>query len=160
MMKSFRSIALTSALILIAANGLSPAIAQYVPGRTTLGICESEVLSGRSVVDSAGNVVRLVDYCREQRTASLAVGIEGDRFWQNYVTVASPTALDFTRTIDPQLLIDYGTSVCPFLAGGGSMQEIRLLQRDGALPSSVEVAVTVAAIHTYCPEFASRIGRR
>jgi hypothetical protein len=148
------------AACLTVASLSSQTLAQPVSSEHHLGICGVDRLTGRSVVDASGRVVPLVEYCQQEATARRSLGVDGDRFLETFTTVASPDALAFSQTLDPQLLVEYGTTICPFLAGGGSMREVRLIQRDGLMPTNVEAAITVAAIHTYCPEFVSRIGRQ
>lgn len=120
-------------------------------------------LSGRSIVDAQGQLVSLVDFCREQQfqqqVETPVLGAEAQAFWQNFLNVASIEAVAFSQTVNQQQVVDYAATVCPFLQNGGTLQQIRQIQLAGDLPVSFDAAVSVAAIYTYCPEFRSQIGR-
>jgi hypothetical protein len=135
------------------------------------GVCGLNHRSGYLVVDESGNLVDLVEYCRQrsdqveqlQQTQSDSSTDPHDSqsiaFWQAFEAGASPEAIVFANSLGSDEVFAYGSAICPFLEQGGSLRELRQIQGDGNLPTSFEVAVTVAAIDTYCPRFRSEIGR-
>jgi hypothetical protein len=144
------------------------------PAGSTLnvpGICGLNQRSGYLVVNEAGNLVDLVDYCRQQanqveqiqRTQQMQQMQQTDPrsalFWQAFEAGASPEAIVVANSLGSDEVFAYGSAICPFLEQGGSLRELRQIQGDGNLPTSFEVAVTVAAIDTYCPRFRSEVGR-
>jgi hypothetical protein len=159
MLKPIRSIIFLGSVVLSALGGILPAHAQDVSTQTTVGICGLYYVSGRSVVDSSGRMVSLVDYCRVQVAAADAPGTEGEAFWQAFVAAASPRALEFAQSVGREKVIAYGSTICPYFQGGGTMQELRRTQSRGSIPVGFEAAVTVAAINTYCPEYRSEVAR-
>jgi len=127
------------------------------------GICSTGELGGRSIVNSAGQLIMLNEFCQQQialeeQQTSLPDATQ-DAFWQTFLKIASPAAIEYSESIDRQQLLAYSTTVCPVLTNGGTMQQIRSLQVQSGLPVAFDAAVNVAAIHTYCPQFASLIGR-
>ncbi|HEY9700260.1 MAG TPA: hypothetical protein V6D10_23600 [Trichocoleus sp.] len=128
--------------------------AAYPPG--TLGICHLAPLAGRVAVDSSGNLLVLSDYCRSQHDQ---LDAQAEQFWQRFVANANAETMTFARTLDRQSVVTYSTTICPFLENGGTLSELRQLQADNHLPVAFEVAITLAAIHTYCPAYRSEIGR-
>jgi hypothetical protein len=123
--------------------------AEFAQG--TLGVCQLYNLSGYAAVDATGHLVILSQYCSSQRATA---NPEGERFWQEFRTAASKETNAFVKTLEPEKVVAYGTTICPFLEHGGTVQELRQLQTDGTLPYGFETAVTTAAIHTYCPAYA------
>lgn len=126
----------------------------YPPG--TLGICRMAPLTGRVAIDNSGNLLVLSDYCRSQHDQ---LDTQAEQFWQSFIENAGSEAITFAHTLDRQSVVAYGTTICPFLENGGTLPELRQLQSDTRLPSAFETAVTLAAIHTYCPTYRSEIGR-
>ncbi|NEQ26263.1 MAG: hypothetical protein F6K28_45940 [Microcoleus sp. SIO2G3] len=154
-----RRLLLTGLLLILS----SPADAQDVLTPDPYGICSVGELGGRSIVNSAGQLVRLNEYCQQQVQITEQQIPPPDpnenAFWQAFRAVASPAALEFSESIDRQQLIAYSTTICPFLASGGTMQQVRAVQVQSRLPAAFDAAVNVAAIHTYCPQFTNQIGR-
>jgi hypothetical protein len=142
--------------------------AQSLSNPAVPGICGLNSRSGYLVVDESGNLVDLVEYCRQrsanveqlQQTQSYSsTEPQSIAFWQAFEAGASPEAIVFANSLGSDAVFAYGSAICPFLEQGGSLRELRQVQGDGNLPTSFEVAVTVAAIDTYCPKFRSEIGR-
>jgi Protein of unknown function (DUF732) len=119
-----------------------------------LGVCPLYNLSGYSTIDVHGNLVNLTEYCQ-----GLSQETRGDQFWDSFVDAADGEAIAYADTIGRTEVTAYGDTVCPFLKNGGTLEELRQVQGDQDLPSGFDVAVTVAAIHTYCPTYQAEIGR-
>jgi hypothetical protein len=140
-------------------------LAQAASSSGIAGICGLNQRSGYLIVDETGNLVDLVSYCQqqadrvEQVTRSSSANPRSTSFWQAFETSASPEAIVTANALGADEVIAYGSAICPFLEQGGSLGELRQIQGDGNLPTSFEVAVTIAAIDTYCPAFRSEIGR-
>ncbi|MCU0565868.1 MAG: DUF732 domain-containing protein [Oculatellaceae cyanobacterium Prado106] len=135
--------------------------AQEAPEGDRLGVCNLYNLSGYAAIDSNGEIVNLMDYChnfRQNQSEEVALRNE-QRFWENFVLAADQGAIAFAETLGQEQVLAYGNTVCPFLKGGGSLGELRQVQADQDLPPRFDVAVTVAAIHTYCPRYGSEIGQ-
>lgn len=146
----------TTLLWLIPTVGWMP-IAHSQEAQTAVpGICSVYRQAGYLIVDETGNLVALTDYCRHQEDL---LPTHTNRFWQAFTETADQEALDIANTLTPEEVVSYGSSICPFLEQGGTLQDLRSLQGDGDLPSGFEVAVTVAAIHAYCPTYRSQLGR-
>ncbi len=80
-------------------------------------------------------------------------------FWLRFRTAASNEALEFARSLELSAVIDYGQTICPLLNDGVTMDEVRDTQVEADLPADFDAAVNVAAIHTYCPQHVTQIGR-
>lgn len=132
-------------------SGDSTEIPSEVPG-----ICQLHNYSGYLVVDETGNLVELGNYCQRQVARSTP---QISRFWQAFEATANLRAIEVANQLGREEVVAYGTTICPFLEQGGSVQELRQIQSDGELPSDFEAAVMVAAINTYCPTYQSEIGR-
>jgi hypothetical protein len=133
---------------------------QVVPVTGYLGVCELNTLSGLSIIDDeTGEVRMLADYCPTETATRLSLSEEGENFWQAFLSVASPRAIDFAARTNRQEVANYGATVCVVLDEGSSLQEVRRLQIEGGLPPSFDAAVNVAAINTYCPQYRAEIGR-
>lgn len=141
----------------------SPALAQPIES-PNLGICGLHYYSGLTVIDRTGQVVSLEEYCASLPSPTLLIEappVDGATpFWQAFLRAASPAAVEFANSVGQPAVVTYGATICPYLQDGGSMQELRQIQSQSAIPQSFEVAVTIAAIHTYCPDYRSQIGRR
>lgn len=122
----------------------------------TDGICGLYNRSGYLVVDETGNLVDVVEYCSHLRDQAEP---RASAFWQTFESTATSDAIAVANTLNPDAVVEYGASICPFLEQGGSLRELRQIQGDGELPSDFEVAVTIAAIYTYCPTYRSELGR-
>lgn len=126
------------------------------------GICSVGELGGRSIVQ-AGQLVTLNEYCQQPVQIAEQQAPPPDptqnAFWQAFLTVASPAAIEYSESLDRQQLLAYSTTICPFLSSGGSLQQIRSVQVQSGLPAAFDAAVNVAAIHTYCPQYVNQIGR-
>lgn len=145
-----------SSLLMLIARG---ATAQPAPD--PLGICAIGNISGRSIVDANGRLLNLTEFCsRQQVPVVVTLEPQDEAFWQTFLSVASPDAVQFSRSIDRQQVIAYAAAVCPILRQGGSLQQVRQVQIQSRLPAAFDAAVNVAAIHTYCPEYQAQIGRR
>ncbi|WP_416666437.1 hypothetical protein [Egbenema bharatensis] len=145
---------------------VAPALASAQPAlnASVSGVCGLNNRSGYLIVDEAGNLVDLVDYCRRhqnQLESRILPSTPGSSaFWQAFEASASPEAIVVADSLGAEEVVAYASTICPFLEQGGSLPELRQIQGDGHLPTSFEVAVTYAAINTYCPAFRSEIGRR
>jgi hypothetical protein len=139
------------------------ASAQTNLNATGSGVCGLNNRSGYLIVDESGNLVDLVDYCRryqDQLESRISPSDPGSSsFWQAFEASASPEAIVVANSLGSEEVIAYASTICPFLEQGGSLPELRQIQGDGHLPTSFEVAVTFAAINTYCPAFRSEMGR-
>ncbi|NJN86243.1 MAG: hypothetical protein HC881_07925 [Leptolyngbyaceae cyanobacterium SL_7_1] len=141
----------------------TPIHAQEAIAPPSRGICAMQYYSGLATIDTDGQVVSLEDYCRAFPSVApetAPISVEGNKFWQAFLTAASPAALAFAESTGQQAVIDYGMTICPYLDDGGSLPELRQIQSSLPIPPSFDVAVTVAAIHTNCPEYRAGIGRR
>jgi hypothetical protein len=166
--------------LLLVAEIASPGLTQAPPAPDDRGLCQLNNIGGRAIIDPQGQLIGLTDFCRQQPTtqptesqsASNASNASGDdqsqsgdkehqdeEFWRSFNQVASPDAVQFSDTLDRQQILAYSTTICPYLNNGGTLQQIRQIQATGKLPTSFDVAVTIAAIHTYCPEYTVQIGR-
>lgn len=147
-------------LVLPITTLISPvSLAQNAPNASTevaIGVCGLYNRAGYLVVDESGNLVSMGDYCQRQHDRS-APAIS--RFWEAFTATASSKAIEVANSLGQEEVVTYGTTICPFLEQGGSLSELRQIQDDGDLPRDFEVAVTIAAIHTYCPVYSSQLGR-
>ncbi len=127
------------------------------------GLCSVREIGGRAIVNAQGQLITLNEYCQQQVQAieqqTPSPDLNHQAFWQAFLQVASPQAIEFSETIDRQQLLAYSTTICPFLSSGGTMQQIRAVQVQSRLPAAFDAAVNVAAVHTYCPQFSAQIGR-
>ncbi|HEY9663624.1 MAG TPA: DUF732 domain-containing protein, partial [Allocoleopsis sp.] len=73
--------------------------------------------------------------------------------------MANARAIEVENELGQEDVVAYGSVICPFLDQGGTLAELRQIQGDGNLPRDFEVAVTVAAINTYCPAHVAELGR-
>lgn len=156
----FRFLAVTTISALISPLLLS-LTASAEPLANRPGVCNLHNLGGYLVIDASGNLVPLPIYCQQAQPEPTAptASREADRFWQTFNTVASSQTLDYANRVDRQSITAYAATICPYLEQGGTLQELRQLQSSQALPAGVDVAITVAAIHSYCPAYRSAIGQ-
>jgi hypothetical protein len=168
MLKIAYSLVLMGSMLLPLARLAQPAIAQdsdddevqVVPVTGFIGVCELNTLSGLTFIDEETGEVRiLADYCPTETATRLSLTEEGEEFWQAFLSVASPNAIEFASKANRQEVANYGATVCVVMDEGASLQEVRQLQLEGGLPASFDAAVNVAAINTYCPEYRAEIGR-
>jgi hypothetical protein len=157
--------------IMLAAVGLLPATAAETELELILrpdptGLCDLPEIGGLWVNDLDGRLVRLEDLCRRlqpERFAAerLTIVLEESEveFWQSFLEVASPSAIEFANQMDRKDVVEYGKSVCISLNQGDNMETVRAVQIEGGLPSAFDAAVNVAAINTYCPVYRYQIGR-
>lgn len=154
-----KAVYLLTGLFLPIAVFTSPATAQDTSLQAT-GICGLYNHSGYLVVNEAGQLVNVVDYCQNQQAQQAQqTPPENSAFWRAFATTASSEARAVATTLGSDEVIAYSTTICPFLDQGGTLQELRQIQLDGELPSGFETAVTVAAIQAYCPAHRSQLGR-
>jgi len=148
------------------------------PAPDNRGLCQLNNLAGRSIIDPQGQLINLLDFCEQQQTLQLTEPqlipdsdhsqanpeenqeeFQQEAFWRSFTEVASSDAVQFSNTLDRQQIIAYGATICPYLNNGGTLQQVRQIQAQGKRPTSFDVAVTIAAIHTDCPEYTGQIGR-
>ncbi|HEY9639789.1 MAG TPA: DUF732 domain-containing protein [Coleofasciculaceae cyanobacterium] len=146
------SFSLTTSLSAIAS---SPALAQEEFTQDALGVCRLYNLSGYSAINADGTLINLTRYCQQQQVQRST----NYPFWQSFLAVADQKTVDYAQTLGQQEVTAYGSTICPFLQNGGTLEQLRQIQVSGELPSGFEVAVAVAAINTYCPTYQSEIGR-
>jgi hypothetical protein len=101
----------------------------------------------------------LEDHCAVTESTIVPIAVENGDFWQAFLAVATPEAVEFARSAGRDDVVAYGATICPTLRDGGTMKDVRTLQLRGGLPAAFDAAVNVAAINTYCPEYQSQIGR-
>ncbi|NJL22333.1 MAG: hypothetical protein HC895_18400 [Leptolyngbyaceae cyanobacterium SM1_3_5] len=82
------------------------------------GICSVGELGGRSIVNQVGQLVTLNEYCQQQvqlieQQAPLSDPAQS-AFWQAFLNIASPAAIEYSESIDRQQLLAYSTTICPF----------------------------------------------
>jgi hypothetical protein len=127
------------------------------------GLCSIGEIGGRAIVNSQGRLITLNEYCQQQVQAieqqTPPPDFDQQEFWQAFLQIASPPAIAFSEMIDRQQLLAYSTTICPFLASGGAMQQIRAVQVQSQLLAAFAAAVNVAAVYTDCPQFSDQIGR-
>jgi hypothetical protein len=155
----------------VARSGLTQ---EVPPAPDNRGLCQLNDLAGHSIIDSHGQLINLVDFCGQpqavplagtqtasdrDRAQEIAKENQDEEFWRSFNEVASPDAIQFSHTLDRQQIIAYSATICPYLSNGGTLQQVRQIQATSKLPTSFDVAVTIAAIHTYCPEYTTQIGR-
>lgn len=130
----------------------------YPPGLCYQG---QNDISGSWVNDGTGQLVPLQTLCEVaiQHQEDTRIPPEETDFWQAFRTAASSEAMAFADNAGVENVTTYGRTICPSLVEVGTMGELRSLQARGGLPASFDAAVNVAAIHTYCPEKTSSIGR-
>jgi len=157
-----------SAIALLASLLLNGAAATSRAGRDpeepNLGICGMYYLSGRAAIDASGQLILLEEYCQTYRAHVLAASAPARDatdlvFWQNFAAVATPEAMQYAQTQNLEAVLEYGATICPLITETGSLATVRRSQSDGNLPRSFEVAVTIASIYTYCPNYQSLLGR-
>jgi hypothetical protein len=152
----FKAVYVLTGLVLPIVVPTSLALAQDASLQAR-GICGLYNHSGYLVVNEAGQLVNVTDYCQEQRQQHAAP--ETSAFWRAFEATASAEARAAAATLGSEQVVAYGSTICPFLDQGGTLQELRQIQLDGNLPKGFETAVTVAAIQTYCPAHQSELGR-
>lgn len=152
----FKAVCVLTGLFLPIVVSASQAIAQDASLQAR-GICGLYNHSGYLVVNEAGQLVNVVDYCQDRREQQSIP--ETSAFWQSFEATASSEARAVATTLGPDQVVAYGTTICPFLDQGGTLQQLRQIQLDGDLPAGFETAVTVAAIQAYCPAHQSELGR-
>lgn len=124
----------------------------FKPG--TPGVCHLYQLSGYLAIDPQGQVVPLSEYCEQQRNWAW---YETGDFWHEFREVAGAETLSYAQTLDRDKVEAYAQSICPFLANGGTMQELAEIRTDAQLPADFERAVTIAAVKTFCREHRQQI---
>jgi hypothetical protein len=164
----FKAVCLLTGLFLPLFTIVPLVKAQETETQVAAGICGLYNHSGYLVVDETGNLVDMVEYCQQQQIhqrsqvesqQSAVESTAASSFWRTFETTANAEARQMAATLGREEIMDYGTTICPFLQQGGTLHELRRIQTDGNLPSNFETAVTVAAIHTYCPAYRSELGR-
>lgn len=125
-----------------------PFLAAQEFAKDRLGICPLYNLSGYSTIDLQGNLVNLTAYCQGVSNTS---EIRNNDFWRNFVEVADNEAIAYAETYGRTEVNAYGNTICSFLQNGGTLAELRQVQSDQSFPPTFEIAVTMAAIETYCP---------
>jgi hypothetical protein len=141
--------------------------AQTPEAQIATGICGLYNHSGYLVVDEAGNLVDIAEYCQRQADRQLHTNLPNDpqlaavasEFWRTFEMTASAEAQQMAAELGRDEVLAYGATICPFLQQGGTLRELRQIQTDGNLPSSFETAVTVAAIYSQCPAHRAELGR-
>jgi Protein of unknown function (DUF732) len=121
-----------------------------------LGICPLSNLSGYSAIDIEGNLVNLIAHCQGVSNTS---ELRHNAFWDSFVKTADDEAIAYANTSGRVEVTAYGNTICPFLQNGGTLAELRQVQSDQSFPPTFEVAVTKAAIQTYCPTHQAEIGQ-
>ena len=121
-----------------------------------LGLCNLYPLSGHAIIDTSGNLVTLPQYCQALREIEKS---GSSPFWQAFLAAGNREAIAFAHTLEQKEVIAYSQTICPFLQGGGTLDDLRRIQSGGELPAEFEVAITIAAINVYCPAYRSEIGR-
>jgi hypothetical protein len=135
---------------------ISESIQAEEVGLDQLRLCPLHNLSGYSAIDAAGNLINLNQYCQSQQQMAQP---NRTPFWQTFLATADPEAIAYARMLNHEAVFAYGEAICPFLESGGTVGQLRQIQTGGTLPSSFEVAVTIAAIQTHCPIYQSEFGR-
>jgi Protein of unknown function (DUF732) len=155
MLKNLRPAAIVSSILLSTAIFPPLLSAQEFAG-DRLGVCPLYNLSGYSTIDVHGNLVNLMEYCQ-----SLSHNREArdNQFWESFVDAADDEAIAYADTVGRTDVVTYGDTVCPFLKNGGTLEELRQVQADQAFPAGFDAAVTIAAIHTYCPTYSAEMGQ-
>ncbi|MBW4514779.1 MAG: DUF732 domain-containing protein [Timaviella obliquedivisa GSE-PSE-MK23-08B] len=146
---AFLSIALVSTVV------FPPLLAAQEFAQDRLGVCPLYNLSGYSTIDIDGNLVNLTAYCQGLGNAS---EVRRDRFWESFIEAADDEAIAYANTYGRTKVTAYGNTICLFLRHGGTLEELRQVQADQLFPPTFDVAVTTAAIQTYCPTDAAKIG--
>lgn len=152
-------------LSLVLPEAATPSWAERQPDeQPNLGICGMYYLAGRAAIDTSGQLIRLEEYCQTYRVNVLAAtsSVEDPNnliFWQNFAAVATSEAIEFAQAQEPGAVLAYSATICPLILETGSLAAVRQSQSDGELPQSFEVAVTIASIYTYCPNYQSLLGR-
>lgn len=141
---------------LLASLVTTPTTAQPAPTEVATGICGLYNREGYLVVDESGNLINMQDYCQRQHDRSVPAI---SQFWRAFTATANARAIEVANELGQEDVVAYGSVICPFLDQGGTLAELRQIQGDGNLPRDFEVAVTVAAINTYCPAHVAEIGR-
>lgn len=147
----------------------------------TPGLCRlGDEASGRWVQDSSGQLVPLSQICDDPDAwADYVTSFDDElaaidslpdstepgmltpdqEFWLRFRRVASSEALDYAQSLPISDVIDYGQTLCPLLEDSMTMDDVREAQIEAGLPADFDAAVNVAAIHTYCPQHITQIGR-
>jgi Protein of unknown function (DUF732) len=133
-----------------------PLLAAQEFSHDRLGVCPLYNLSGYTTIDTQGNLISLTEYCQG---LSNAPELRNDQFWNRFVDVADDDAIAYANTYGQKQVTAYGNTICPFLKNGGTLEELRQVQGDRQFPPTFDVAVTVAAIQTYCPTYQADLGR-
>lgn len=121
-----------------------------------LGICPLYNLSGYSTIDIQGDLVNLTAYCQGWSNAS---EMRSNDFWESFVETADDEAIAYANSSGRVEVTAYGNTICSFLKNGGTLAELRQVQSDQSFPPTFEVAVTTAAIQTYCPTYPVEMGQ-
>jgi Protein of unknown function (DUF732) len=150
------SLAITAIAFSLSAIASSPALAQDEWTDDALGLCGLHNLSGYSAINTAGTLVNLAQYCHQHPLQASSANYP---FWQSFLAAADRETVAYAQTLGQQEVMAYGTTICPFLENGGTLEQLRQIQSSDELPLGLEVAVVVAAINTYCPTYQSEIGR-
>ncbi|MGF1498219.1 MAG: DUF732 domain-containing protein [Elainellaceae cyanobacterium] len=135
------------------------------------GLCLLGDLSGRWVEGASGRMMPLHEVCgrlpngegdaaaASEDPAADAADPAKSMFWRAFLNAAGEEAIAFAEAIPVEDIVAYGTTICPMLEDGHTLQEVRTVQATSDLPASFDAAVNVAAIHTFCPQYATQIGR-
>jgi Protein of unknown function (DUF732) len=121
-----------------------------------LGVCPLYNLSGYTTIDTHGNLISLTEYCQGLSNASET---RSNQFWDSFVDAADEDAIAYADQYGRKEVTAYGNAICPFLKNGGTLDELRAVQGDRQFPPTFDVAVTIAAIQTYCPTYQAELGR-
>ncbi|NET50579.1 MAG: hypothetical protein F6K09_18175 [Merismopedia sp. SIO2A8] len=162
-------VALARTVIEISPIYLAQGISERISDPPGLCYMSERDLSGRWITQGEDGVVPLVTVCQaaftiqESQTQEngdvIILSPEETTFWQAFTAAASPDAWEFAASLDADAVMVYGETICLSLEQGEPIAEIRAIQSEGNLPPSFDAAVNVAAIHAYCPQFTSVIGR-
>ncbi|MEB3359197.1 MAG: DUF732 domain-containing protein [Synechococcales bacterium] len=136
------------------------------------GLCLLGDLSGRWVEGASGRMMPLREICErspdevptspDPSPPDPQAGAESSTqavFWRAFLMAAGEEAIAFSEALPVADIVAYGTTICPMLDGGYTLQEVRTVQATSDLPAGFDAAVNVAAIHTFCPKYATQIGR-
>lgn len=155
LLKIPRSVALLG-ITLISTAIFPPLLSAQEFAQDRLGVCPLYNLSGYSTIDVSGNLINLTEYCQG---LSNTTEIRSNHFWESFIEVADDEAIAYANTYGRTEVTAYGNTICPFLKKGGTLEELRQVQSDQPLPPTFDVAVTLAAIQTYCPTYRAEIGQ-
>jgi Protein of unknown function (DUF732) len=150
-----RSITLLG-ITLVSTALFPPLLAAQEFSQDRLGVCPLYNLSGYTTIDAHGNLISLTEYCQGLSNASET---RSHQFWESFVDAADDEAIAYADEYGRKEVTAYGNTICPFLKNGGTLAELRQVQGDRQFPPTFDVAVTVAAIQTYCPTYRAELGR-